>query len=123
MKTAYEMRNSDGSSDVCSSVLPLAELDPPADLRADIDIGGGKAVPGDIIVPRHRLFEHIDREIVAAVAEHPALLGGRLGMTCLVGHRLFDRPGGEEQPAIIIGRSEERRVGKECVSTCRSRWA
>src|SRR3546814_13465399 len=23
----------------------------------------------------------------------------------------------------MIGRSEERRVGKECVSTCRSRWA
>ena len=23
----------------------------------------------------------------------------------------------------IIGRSEERRVGKECVSTCRSRWS
>src|SRR3546814_13957437 len=22
----------------------------------------------------------------------------------------------------IVGRSEERRVGKECVSTCRSRW-
>src|SRR3546814_12369297 len=22
-----------------------------------------------------------------------------------------------------LGRSEERRVGKECVSTCRSRWA
>src|SRR3546814_3811782 len=22
-----------------------------------------------------------------------------------------------------VGRSEERRVGKECVSTCRSRWA
>src|SRR3546814_19759615 len=22
----------------------------------------------------------------------------------------------------LIGRSEERRVGKECVSTCRSRW-
>src|SRR3546814_7648221 len=34
-----------------------AELDPPADLRADIDIGGGKAVPGDIIVPR-RSEEH-----------------------------------------------------------------
>src|SRR3546814_16451303 len=39
-----------------------------------------------------------------------------------------------EQPAIgraaavaatraAAGRSEERRVGKECVSTCRSRWA
>src|SRR3546814_11341934 len=23
----------------------------------------------------------------------------------------------------FIGRSEERRVGKECVSTCRSRWS
>src|SRR3546814_21048063 len=25
--------------------------------------------------------------------------------------------------AIAIQRSEERRVGKECVSTCRSRWS
>src|SRR3546814_3166229 len=25
--------------------------------------------------------------------------------------------------AEILGRSEERRVGKECVSTCRSRWS
>src|SRR3546814_17182819 len=25
-------------------------------------------------------------------------------------------------PSIEQGRSEERRVGKECVSTCRSRW-
>src|SRR3546814_18160430 len=24
--------------------------------------------------------------------------------------------------AIAIGRSDERRVGKECVSSCRSRW-
>src|SRR3546814_15132670 len=28
------------------------------------------------------------------------------------------------QPARVnLGRSEERRVGKECVSTCRSRWS
>src|SRR3546814_2167246 len=25
--------------------------------------------------------------------------------------------------AIVVFRSEERRVGKECVSTCRSRWS
>src|SRR3546814_15774332 len=25
--------------------------------------------------------------------------------------------------ALLDGRSEERRVGKECVSTCRSRWS
>src|SRR3546814_11639586 len=24
---------------------------------------------------------------------------------------------------FFVGRSEERRVGKECVSTCRSRWS
>src|SRR3546814_8649716 len=26
-------------------------------------------------------------------------------------------------PSYAVGRSEERRVGKECVSTCRSRWS
>src|SRR3546814_16134691 len=31
----------------------------------------------------------------------------------------------QAQPALYTpdGRSEERRVGKECVSTCRSRWS
>src|SRR3546814_11339175 len=42
------------------------------------------------------------------------------------------RPGGITRPAAAIShfnavrdaaRSEERRVGKECVSTCRSRWS
>src|SRR3546814_5628571 len=28
-----------------------------------------------------------------------------------------------DQGIIVVIRSEERRVGKECVSTCRSRWA
>src|SRR3546814_15858305 len=26
-------------------------------------------------------------------------------------------------PLLLVERSEERRVGKECVSTCRSRWS
>src|SRR3546814_10068805 len=71
-KTAYDMRISDWSSDVCSS-----------DLRFFADVGGEEALR------RHDL-------------QGRALLGDRLG-------------GGE--------RSEERRVGKECVSTCRSRWS
>src|SRR3546814_15057924 len=48
--------------------------------------------------------------------------------------RFFAQPpsrgkGGEESPPVLFGktgrsvRSEERRVGKECVSTCRSRWS
>src|SRR3546814_12990934 len=31
--------------------------------------------------------------------------------------------GGTQRRAVIDRRSEERRVGKECVSTCRSRWS
>src|SRR3546814_3207249 len=53
----------------------------------------------------------------------------------LSGHGLADRGGplsdviiedvGLSSVAIMIisARSEERRVGKECVSTCRSRWS
>src|SRR3546814_11384853 len=29
----------------------------------------------------------------------------------------------DEATGVLLGRSEERRVGKECVSTCRSRWS
>src|SRR3546814_1211926 len=72
-KTAYEMRISDWSSDVCSSDLPMSAQ------------------------PRCRL----DRPLL-----HPAAGGPDRGA----------RP--DPQP-----RSEERRVGKECVSTCRSRWS
>ena len=31
--------------------------------------------------------------------------------------------GKDKQDSLVISRSEERRVGKECVSTCRSRWS
>ena len=35
----------------------------------------------------------------------------------------INRSEGHLQYALDHGRSEERRVGKECVSTCRSRWS
>src|SRR3546814_8404349 len=71
-KTAYEMRISDWSSDVCSSDL----LSPP---------------PSPTI----------------SCCRRPR----RSRLT---------RP---RKPARATIRSEERRVGKECVSTCRSRWS
>src|SRR3546814_17368604 len=81
-KTAYEMRISDWSSDVCSSDL-IPEL----------------------------------IEGIAAIGELgncDAVLSGYLGSAA-------------QGRAILTGvariRSEERRVGKECVSTCRSRWS
>src|SRR3546814_13275024 len=74
-KTAYEMRISDWSSDVCSS---------------DLEIIGH----------------------VTGLRFRP------------VGHDSTDQRRIIRQAAIrVLGRSEERRVGKECVSTCRSRWS
>src|SRR3546814_8525129 len=37
----------------------------------------------------------------------------------LTGHALT----GPAKLVLVLVRSEERRVGKECVSTCRSRWS
>src|SRR3546814_14799178 len=36
---------------------------------------------------------------------------------------LLSQPATADEAAAIVRRSEERRVGKECVSTCRSRWS
>src|SRR3546814_4440317 len=90
-KTAYEMRISDWSSDVCSS-----------------DLSG--------CAGRDRVLERPRPSPPRAAAVHPhrrgldgksALPVNMLGVTDHVASR----------------RSEERRVGKECVSTCRSRWS
>src|SRR3546814_5711674 len=71
-KTAYEMRISDWSSDVCSSDLPIAAPLP--------------MIPQSLLV------------------------SGAITLN-------------SKSPASQSHRSEERRVGKECVSTCRSRWS
>src|SRR3546814_11957846 len=100
------MRISDWSSDVCSSDLQLgAEGD-----------GGGKAGEDERCRAGQRLGHREDR---AEGAAQQRLVGGD------------DRGPGphDQQRAAGEGerdggdRSEERRVGKECVSTCRSRWS
>src|SRR3546814_12568238 len=67
----------------------------------------------------------------AAFRVHPGIVGRKVQRLHRLQHHaklnaLCARP-----PDIVIGakravfanRSEERRVGKECVSTCRSRWS
>src|SRR3546814_6653807 len=90
-KTAYEMRISDWSSDVCSSDLGLAYRDEEAAaVRQHREGFGTIGGPG-------------------AGVDEPADEAGLVGLG---------------QPGEPAGqRSEERRVGKECVSTCRSRWS
>src|SRR3546814_8076175 len=86
-KTAYEMRISDWSSDVCSSDLEARGelvtfgIEPTRPETGYGYIEAGDPLPGIPAVRRIRRFV--------------------------------------EKP----DRSEERRVGKECVSTCRSRWS
>src|SRR3546814_7575233 len=89
-KTAYEMRISDWSSDVCSSDL-LAILD------EGHDVGRQQAAVADHPEPDAVVVQVGD---LAAQVEPQEL------------HQVAD-----------LLRSEERRVGKECVSTCRSRWS
>src|SRR3546814_10168855 len=95
-KTAYEMRISDWSSDVCSSDLSAVgqAFDP---------------MPWqDAWPPPHRLA---DRNQHA----HPAP-SGRGSSAAPWGQWRGEYPRPPQ-------RSEERRVGKECVRTCRSRWS
>src|SRR3546814_4826794 len=98
-KTAYVMRISDCSSDVCSSDLMLIAL-----------IFHGVAFEFRFKATRAKRFwgaAFALGSILAAFAQ--GLILGALveGMPLTDGKYL---------------RSEERRVGKECGSTCRSRW-
>src|SRR3546814_8147582 len=90
-KTAYEMRISDWSSDVCSSDLLLPEMEP--------EIGAA-------------LSDYLSSEGITVL--------GKLAYQSV-------RKTAEGDAALTVlrdgVRSEERRVGKECVSTCRSRWS
>src|SRR3546814_13691807 len=94
------MRISDWSSDVCSSDL--------------VD----RAVRVVAVDAGHLAFgqRHV-RAAVELLADVP--VAGRAGFVDrLLGHQSLD---GELRHRAV--RTEERREGKECVSTCRSRWS
>src|SRR3546814_19129799 len=95
------MRISDWSSDVCSSDLTLPQPVRPAESR---QAGfGGNSGPGK----NHDVANVVHRRHLAAENKRGKAMT-RIG---LIG------AGGR------MGRSEERRVGKEWVSPCRSRWS
>src|SRR3546814_12549636 len=70
------------------------------------------------------------REIAEVTREYGAYLlvdeAHSMGVLGAHGRGLAEEANVEKDVDFIIGtfskRSEERRVGKECVSTCRSRW-
>src|SRR3546814_20358540 len=99
------MRISDWSSDVCSSDL-IGDR-PGAQARVDLV----ELLLVEILdVLRRQLLQVVDRQRMPIF---------HLGEVRLVGVALAVL--GERD--VGRARSEERRVGKECVSTCRSRWS
>src|SRR3546814_2378239 len=92
-KAAYEMRISDWSSDVCSS---------------------------DLMELNHSSFDEPFR-VVCDWQDWTVTLETDEEATFKAGQFRTARP--KQDDSGRIERSEERRVGKECVSTCRSRWS
>src|SRR3546814_4378927 len=99
-KTAYEMRISDWSSDVCSSDLVFVQLG---------------VIHGLVVVLRAGALEEFVEHAFVHVGALPQIDRGQ------VKTEYFDGllQAGKAQSR---NRSEERRVGKGCVRTCRSRW-
>src|SRR3546814_20763913 len=93
------MRISDWSSDVCSSdLVTIFNAEP----RVNYD-----RIMLSPVLSGEKTYEQIVIHGDGWYIDH--------GITLYKGHRItgIDR----------VKRSEERRVGKECVSTCRSRWS
>src|SRR3546814_4447017 len=99
-KTAYEMRISDWSSDVCSSDL--------------LRVPGEGTGQGDHLLARRREAAHLPAGRDLGVPEPLEQLAG-----AAVGRAPLEETARGQ--LVAEERSEERRVGKECVSTCRSR--
>src|SRR3546814_18227115 len=106
-KTAYEMRISDWSSDVCSSDLRFGAV--PAHPDRGHEAGVCRLVPLCLRSAQHAAY---------ARANAGRQLPGQPGQAYTAGPGLLPCGG-----PSACRRSEERRVGKECVSTCRSRWS
>src|SRR3546814_21081151 len=104
------MRISDWSSDVCSSDLPLDSG------GKEPGCGCRKPEAGDCFVPACPCDDCVPLALLTRSKDRPAIrtIGRPEVVTTLRRHTRIAR---------INWRSEERRVGKECGSTCRSRWS
>src|SRR3546814_17592956 len=101
------MRISDWSSDVCSSDLARTSIQ---DVARVLDVplpevnALKKLVPDTLGITLKDAFEQVPEL-------NDILKGSDIRATVL------------QEAEKLEGRSEERRVGNECVSTCRTRWS
>src|SRR3546814_12205729 len=100
------MRISDWSSDVCSSDLGLFRV-----------VGDGVFVDGDMSLAQGSFGFFAGNTLGAQINQHDVAFGtARYDAQAALDQSTCQHVG-------VLDRSEERRVGKECVRTCRSRWS
>src|SRR3546814_16311611 len=104
-KTAYDMRISDWSSDVCSSDLSVYESGKMLRMAMRSD---------------HKL-NRLQQELPEGLLADAAWMEAHGYSSSL--RSQYVRAGWLTSPARRVYRSEERRVGTACVSQCRSRWS
>src|SRR3546814_20771681 len=123
-KTAYEMRISDWSSDVCSSDL-RAMTEQSSDQKKLRPLILHVEVEGFYADDLDEMAGHV-REEGTVTPEDRLYVVTEEWMRQEVGITLVSLPGEKCLSAVFMvkafnGRSEERRVGNEFVSTCRTR--
>src|SRR3546814_4724360 len=140
-KTAYEVRISDWSSDVCSSDLRASDafirlIDKPHRFESapeargygptsfyleqlDLSMNG---IPNGILKVDKKKKPLKNQGLFKMLADRV-----RFELTVRLNVHWISSPAHSTTLPPVLSccafRSEERRVGKECVSTCRSRWS
>src|SRR3546814_19441501 len=100
------MRISDWSSDVCSSDLLLSSI---------LCTNAASLAQNVSLTRKNISFKEAFKEIKEQTGYNFLWAAENIKSTETIDITLVDVP--------LQERSEERRVGKECVSTCRSRWS
>src|SRR3546814_15517254 len=120
-KTAYEMRISDWSSDVCSSDLRPTSIIAWSRNRTRRGIDGAMASHH----ARKRFGQHFltDESVIDAIVRAIGPKAKDVMVEIGPGLPALTAPlpdGPDHLTVVELDRSEERRGGNECVSTCRS---
>src|SRR3546814_13073801 len=124
------MRISDWSSDVCSSDLAIARVRDAACCHDAGDRAGGarqqrdEGATGEARLVHQTIEQERGTRQIAGFLEYKDEQKQDQNLRQEYQHAAETREDAVDQQALERAvRSEERRVGKECVSTCRSWWS
>src|SRR3546814_16572933 len=124
--TSYDMRISDWSSDVCSSDLARRRAPGGRSRQSPGEEGAGASIGefGSLFVAAIAAGRREAVVETGIVVERHLRIGIERLVNLLLRGMIDEMILGRDmQHQRVRVRSEERRVGKECVSTCSSRWS